>query len=208
MSGAPYALDPERARNFVGPEFHAIPGVVLGRTMNSWWAMLSRCFNPVDRSFQHYGGRGIVVCEVWFRFDAFFKAMGPRPSGMTIGRLDNDGNYEPGNCAWQTPREQMSNTRRSKRLSVAGVEMVQAEAARLAGVTDATILRRMRRGLTADIAVRSELVKKVKLRAIDVAMIKSLITAEVGDTQIAAHFGVSRQMVGEIRRGTHWGAAR
>ena len=80
-------------------------------TYHSWAMMLQRCTNPNHVAFERYGGAGIRVCEEWSQsFLAFLRDMGPRPEGKTIGRIDGKGNYEPGNCEWQTYEEQANNT--------------------------------------------------------------------------------------------------
>lgn len=81
-----------------------------------WRAMKQRCNNPKHKSFPDYGGRGISVCERWQKsFEAFLADMGPKPSALhTIDRINNDGNYEPGNVQWATRLVQRHN-RRNKR---------------------------------------------------------------------------------------------
>jgi hypothetical protein len=84
----------------------------LSPTYVSWYSMLTRCGNPNARNFQHYGGRGISVCERWKSFENFLADMGERPSGMSIDRINVNGNYEPSNCKWSTRSEQNKNQRR------------------------------------------------------------------------------------------------
>lgn len=79
-------------------------------TYQTWHGMLQRCTNPNVSRYRRYGGRGIAVCDRWRIFGNFLEDMGERPHGKTLDRIDNDGNYEPMNCRWATPKEQSANT--------------------------------------------------------------------------------------------------
>lgn len=79
----------------------------------SWKSMLQRCTNPKAPDYSHYGGKGVSVCDRWRNsFEDFFSDMGSRPVRTSLGRFGDEGDYEPGNCAWQTPIQQAANRRR------------------------------------------------------------------------------------------------
>jgi hypothetical protein len=83
--------------------------------------MVRRCEDPRLLGYRYYGARGIKVCERWHDwalFDAdITRLIGPCPEGMSLDRIDNDGNYEPGNVRWATRRQQQLNSRNAKRVA-------------------------------------------------------------------------------------------
>lgn len=113
-----------------------------------WNGMIDRCCRPKCSGYKHYGGRGITICKRWRdSFWAFFHDMGPRPpSGYSIDRINNDGNYEPGNCRWATRTEQARNTRVNRIITHDGKTMCLAEWAEYAVVSDHVIGARLKLG--------------------------------------------------------------
>ena len=112
--------------------------------------MQTRCGSPNNPVFKNYGGRGIRVCDEWQGdggFERFLAHIGPRPSSKhSIDRINNDGNYEPGNVRWATITEQQQNRRSNRNVIVNGERVCVAEMARRLGVSPGTIKNRLARG--------------------------------------------------------------
>lgn len=126
---------------------HGMTGTPIHGT---WKKMKERCFNPNRKDFQHYGGRGITICERWMRFENFMEDMGIPDVGMSIERKDVNGNYCPENCVWIPKREQPRNRRSNVMLQAFGREMLQADWARFLGVKDHFIHQALKRGHTLE----------------------------------------------------------
>ena len=116
----------------------------------SWLNMRRRCFERSNARYSGYGGRGIAVCKRWLGkngFTNFLSDMGRRPGAeYTIGRKNNDGNYEPSNCQWETKTEQARNRRSSRHIVVGGVKMTLAEAAEKHGLSIRQLWSRLNLG--------------------------------------------------------------
>lgn len=111
-----------------------------------WEGMIGRCANPNNKDYERYGGRGITVCQRWLdSYDAFESDMGERPPGSSIDRIDNDGNYEPGNVRWASSAEQSRNTRTNHPVTFNGETHLVVEWADLLGINRITLAGRLRR---------------------------------------------------------------
>lgn len=76
-----------------------------------WYNMMHRCYRPINAHYKNYGGRGISVCKRWHSFENFYQDLGDVPKGLTLDRIDNDGNYELTNVRWATMSQQIANQR-------------------------------------------------------------------------------------------------
>ena len=107
--------------------------------------MIDRCNNPENNGFKYYGGRGISVCDRWRDIRKFYSDMGEKPEGLTIERIDNDGNYEPGNCRWATMAEQNRNNSRTRLIKYNNQTKCISEWARELGMHKNTLTYRLNR---------------------------------------------------------------
>lgn len=114
---------------------------------HSWQQMDQRCNNPKNTMYDLYGGRGISMCERWQEFKAFWEDMGPTwREGLSIDRMDSNGNYEASNCCWSTPKEQANNRRTNHIIQTPEGPMNVTEAGEQFGIDASTIFARIRYG--------------------------------------------------------------
>ena len=123
----------ESARKRVAPEYRV------------WSHIIGRCENPNDTAYHNYGGRGISVCRRWREsYEAFLSDVGRRPSDRhSIDRIDNDGDYKPGNVRWATSAQQMRNVRINRWITYGGRRLCLKDAAETYGIKRATLAQRL-----------------------------------------------------------------
>lgn len=123
------------------------------REYHAWRNMLSRCGKPSHPSYYNYGARGITVSTSWFKFEQFLNDMGPCPDGLTLDRINNDGNYEPGNCRWVTRSIQQFNRRPRTPITIEDVTLSRAGWEARLGLSRGIVTDRLSRGWSEHDAV-------------------------------------------------------
>lgn len=139
---------------------HAVGGI--SPTYRSWRSMRDRCCNIESLGYADYGGAGVKIFEPWMKFAQFLADMGARPLGTTLDRWPNrNGNYEPGNCRWATPKQQANNTKKNRILIVKGISRTMSEWADITGIDMRLIHARLKLKWSVERAVLQP-VRKMK----------------------------------------------
>ena len=133
-------------------DVHRTHGMSRSSEYRIWCLMRSRCGNPDNQDYKDYGGRGIEVCQRWREsFVAFFADMGPKPFPRAeIDRIDNNGNYEPGNCRWTDRKTQTRNKRNNRIVEYKGEARCIAAWSDLTGISQRALSKRLHRGCSLD----------------------------------------------------------
>lgn len=134
-------------------EVHTKHGLYGTPEYNTWSSMIARCLKPQSTTYHKYGGRGITVCERWKDIHNFIEDMGPRPKGTSIERINNNGNYEPGNCRWATSTEQGRNKRNNNLITAFGETHTASYWAEKLGTNKNLVYVRIRQGFSPEEAV-------------------------------------------------------
>lgn len=134
---------------------HCAAAIGMSPEYRSWVAMRTRCHSVRASDYARYGGRGITVCQRWRdSFVVFLEDVGPKPSrAHTLDRIDNDGNYEPGNVRWATPTEQSNNRRNNRLVEYRGQRLTVGQLAKLTGVSRGRLYGRLNAGWPVEDAV-------------------------------------------------------
>lgn len=191
-----------------------------------WAAMLNRCFNPNCKKYIRYGGRGISVCSRWrygftglSGFDNFIKDMGRRPSKIhSIERVNNDGDYCPGNCVWATNKQQANNRSSNRKITYNGDTLSMMAMAEKYGVSYYVLRNRISRGWPAKEAITypkdkhfndpntavGERLPQSKLTKSKVIRIKADLAKGKKGSLLANKYRVSRSTISMIKSGKVW----
>jgi len=135
-------------------------GMERTATYTCWAAMKARCNNQQSNLYQNYGGRGIKLCDRWHDFINFYADMGEKPKGMTIDRIDVNGDYSPGNCRWADSKTQNRNRRNTKYLEYNGEKRPMAEWAELKNLKRKVLENRIRAGWEISKALETPTMKR------------------------------------------------
>lgn len=126
------------------------------KTYRSWKDMRARCRNPNDSDYSDYGGRGITICAAWEDFATFLNDVGPRPEGMSLDRINVNGDYEPGNVRWASDETQANNKRNNVTIEYLGERKTVSQWCRQFGIDRSKVQYRLKQGMSVEQAFSKE----------------------------------------------------
>ena len=144
------------------PDKHIIHGLCNHPLYSVWYGIKARCNNPSSMNYPRYGARGIKVCDAWENDFLTFYEWSIRSGwehGLTIDRIDNDGDYCPENCRWVTHEVQNNNTRNNVNITYNGKTQTITQWANELGINESTLRKRISRGWDIDKALSTKVVK-------------------------------------------------
>jgi hypothetical protein len=168
---------------------HAVNNL-LSPTYVTWHSMKQRCRDKNHSAYFKYGGRGITFCDRWLNFNNFLCDMGERPTGKTLDRINNNGNYEPTNCKWSTKKEQARNTRKNRYIDFNGKKITIAELSDKIGVNQGVLRGRINNGYSMDKVLSKDLFKRGMKQKYFFKDFSSI-------NDVGKYFGISHQRVSQ-----------
>lgn len=119
---------------------------IRGKARRAWRHMKYRCLNPNDPFYHRYGGRGITICDAWMNLEVFISWCDQSgiAEGLSIDRIDNDGDYEPSNCRWVDSATQRENSSHTRWIEFDGLKLTQRQWARRIGIHESTLHARLK----------------------------------------------------------------
>lgn len=128
------------------------------RIYHIWNGMMGRCTRKSNPNYANYGAKGIQVCEAWKDFDVFreWAMANGYADNLTIDRIDNNGNYEPGNCKWSTMKDQQNNKKNNHVVTYAGETKTISQWAEDLGIKTHTLFTRFKRGWSVEKALTTK----------------------------------------------------
>lgn len=138
-------------------------GLFGTRIYKAWDSMKRRCYAKNASQYDHYGERGIIVCDEWKNdFMSFYQwaiANGYKDN-LTLDRIDVNGNYEPQNCRWVTRKEQSNNKRNTVYLEYNGIKHSIGEWSSITGISTSTLYTRIKLGWNVKDVIEKPLIKR------------------------------------------------
>lgn len=134
-------------QRMVSKEVNTKHGEAHSRLHHIWSSMKGRCHNPKSHAFEHYGARGIIVCDEWQEYTNFrdWAIANGYTEGLSLDRIDNDKGYSPDNCRWTTMKEQSNNRRSNHVITFEGETHTLEEWAKIKGLKYGTLSSRINR---------------------------------------------------------------
>lgn len=181
-------------------------GMTKTRIFVVWQNMIKRCENPNNHAYNHYGGRGIKVCNRWHQFARFFEDMGLQPTDKhQIDRTNNDKGYCKENCKWVLPQDNSRNRRNNVNLTIDGVTDCVVEWAKQFSISAAVVYSRIKKGWGEIEALTTPpLSRKIKLDAKQIEEIK-ILSKTMPQSKIAAKYNVCQQTISNVITSRTWG---
>lgn len=165
-------------------------------TYQTWLDMKSRCYNPKSQRFYTHGARGITVCDEWKdSFDTFIKDMGEKPTGLTLDRIDNDGNYCPLNCRWATPKEQANNRSNNISITFNNETKTVSEWSIALGISHSALMKRLCNwSLEDSLTLTKQSLDSIPLEKQE-EILKHMVENNLSQTEVAKLYGISQAAV-------------